>query len=114
MREKRGDKRQQCFYYLDLIDCDNIHDSGKLIDISTSGLRYVSKTRHETDSLKRMRLTFPETTFGKDWVEFNARVVWSGLDTNDDYFASGVMFENLDNQDALILKKAMEDYLFDN
>lgn len=114
MREKRKDKRNHSFYYLKLIDTATGRQSGNLVDISSGGIGIVSSDRNEVDTVKRLRLMLPETTFGRDWVEFKARTMWCRKDINPSLFASGMKFEEMDEEETIIMHRALEDHLFKN
>lgn len=113
MHERRENKRKHLFYYLNLFDCETGEKAGRLVDISRSGLKLINKDKTATDIRRRLRLILPTTSFGKDWVEFEARVVWCERDINPDYYAAGLKFETIDRDDENTLHRALKDYLFE-
>lgn len=87
--ETRSLKRRHLIYYLEVYDDDTGNLLGHLVDITTEGLKLVSKERIEKNRVFKMRMTLPEGYFEEKELHFQAKSLWSSNDVNPDFYDTG-------------------------
>ncbi|MEW6427225.1 MAG: PilZ domain-containing protein [Thermodesulfobacteriota bacterium] len=98
-------KRRHLIYYLEVFDEDTGRLLGHLVDITTRGIKLISKEAVPLDRVYRMRMHLPEGYFKECVVHFEGRAVWSGNDVNPDFFDTGFDVPNLDKNVRKIIIK---------
>ena len=93
---RRALKRRHLIYYLEVYDEDSDKFLGHLVDITTQGIKLVSKKPIETEKIFSLRMNLPEGYFDDKVLTFKAKSLWSGNDVNPDFFDTGFMAPNLD------------------
>lgn len=87
--ETRSLKRRHLVYYLEVYDDDANELLGHLVDLTTSGLKLVSKQRIPTNRSYRLRMMLPEGYFSQKDLYFEAKSLWSSNDINPDFYDTG-------------------------
>ena len=87
--ELRALKRRHLIYYLEVYDDETGELLGHLVDITTEGVKLVSKTFIEKDKTYRLRMQLPEGYFDETVLRFEAMSLWSSNDVNPDFFDTG-------------------------
>ncbi|MDG4475560.1 PilZ domain-containing protein [Thiovibrio frasassiensis] len=87
--ETRSLKRRHLVYYLEVYDDDANELLGHLVDLTTSGLKLVSKQRIPTNRNYRLRMMLPEGYFSQKDLYFEAKSMWSSNDINPDFYDTG-------------------------
>ncbi len=93
---RRALKRRHLIYYLEVYDKDSDKFLGHLVDITTQGIKLVSKKPIETERIFSLRMNLPEGYFNDSTLIFKAKSLWSGNDVNPDFFDTGFMVPDLD------------------
>ena len=94
--ETRSLKRRHLVYYLEVYDDDANQLLGHLVDLTTSGLKLVSKQRIPTNRTYRLRMMLPEGYFSQKDLYFEAQSMWSSNDINPDFYDTGFAAPKLD------------------
>lgn len=94
----RALKRRHLVFYLEVYDTKNDNLLGHLVDITTQGIKLVSKTPIEKGKNFTLRMTLPEDYFEDKVLTFEAESQWSTNDVNTDFFATGFSAPNLDSK----------------
>ena len=94
--ETRALKRRHLVYYLEVYDDDANELLGHLVDLTTSGLKLVSKQRIPTNRTYRLRMMLPEGYFSQKDLYFEAQSLWSSNDVNPDFYDTGFSAPTLD------------------
>ena len=89
MDDGRTLKRRHLIYYLEVYDEDSGELLGHLVDITTRGIKLVSKKPVDVDRAYHMRMVLPEGYFKESVLSFEGRAVWSGNDVNPDFYDTG-------------------------
>lgn len=105
MDDGRTLKRRHLIYYLEVYDEDSGELLGHLVDLTTRGIKLVSKNRIEIDRDYRMRMVLPEGYFKESILHFEGRAVWSGNDVNPDFFDTGFDVANLNKEVRKVIIK---------
>lgn len=94
--ETRALKRRHLVYYLEVYDDDANQLLGHLVDLTTNGLKLVSKKRIPTNRTYHLRMMLPEGYFSQKDLYFEAQSMWSSNDVNPDFYDTGFSAPNLD------------------
>lgn len=105
MDGKRTLKRRHLIYYLEVFDEESGELLGHLVDITTRGMKLVSKKAVATDRDYNLRMTLPEGYFREKVIHFQGRALWSGNDVNADFYDTGFEVPDLDKEVRTIIIK---------
>jgi hypothetical protein len=94
--ETRALKRRHLVYYLEVYDDEAGELLGHLVDLTTTGLKLVSKQRIPTHRNYRLRMMLPEGYFSQKDLYFEAQSMWSSNDVNPDFYDTGFSAPKLD------------------
>lgn len=94
----RALKRRHLIFYLEVYDTETDTLLGNLVDITTQGIKLVSKTPIETGKIFILRMTLPEDYFEDKVLTFEAKSLWSGNDVNSDFFDTGFSASSLNTK----------------
>ena len=96
-QENRVLKRRHLIFYLEVYDDQTGGLLGHVVDITTHGLKLVSKNPIPSAKEYRLRMALPEGYFAEKEIRFSAKSLWSYNDINPDFFDTGfAMKEALD------------------
>lgn len=84
-------------------------DTGRVIDISSSGMRLRSRKKIAPDTAYKFSMMIPNINFRKKVVAFDASVVWSCQSEQDDYFECGIVIESVTDKDKEIIEQFIKD-----
>ena len=98
-------KRRHLIYYLEIFDDDSGELLGHLVDITTRGIKLVSKKPIEVDRLYHLRMLLPEGYFKEKVLHFEGRALWSGNDVNPDFYDTGFDVPHLNKEIRKIIIK---------
>jgi cytidylate kinase len=87
--ESRAFKRRHLIYYLEVYDDATGTLLGHLVDITTEGVKLVSKAPIEKNRVYRLRMQLPEDYFDEKVLRFEATSLWSSNDVNPDFYDTG-------------------------
>ena len=108
MDDIRSLKRRHLIYYLDVFDNESGKLLGKLVDITTRGIKLVSRVPIAIDIDYSLRLTFPEGYFRTRDLSFEARSIWSSNDVNPDFYDTGFEVINLDREGRKVIRRLID------
>ena len=98
MKDTRTLKRRHLIYYLETYDEDTGELLGHLVDLTTSGVKVVSKKAIEIGKRYRMKMLLPAGYFKETVIHFEGVSKWSGNDVNPDFYDTGFEVTNLDRE----------------
>jgi len=98
-------KRRHLIYYLEVFDADTDELLGHLVDITTRGVKLVSKNAIAIDHEYNMRMTLPEGYFRENVIHFQGRALWSANDVNPDFYDTGFEVASLDKEVRTVIIK---------
>jgi len=105
MDDGRTLKRRHLIYYLEVYDQDTGELLGHLVDLTTRGIKLVSKKPITADRVYHMRMMLPEGYFKEKIIQFEGRSIWGGNDVNPDFYDAGFEVPNLDKKVRKIIIK---------
>jgi hypothetical protein len=98
-------KRRHLIYYLEIYDEDTGLPLGHLVDVTTRGIKLVSKTPIEANKTFHMRMMLPAGYFQETVLHIEAISKWSNNDVNPDFFDTGFEVKPLDIRARQIIMK---------
>lgn len=107
-QELRTLKRRHLIYYLEVFDDDTDELLGNLVDITTEGLKLVSKKAMKTNKVFNMRMNLPEGYFEDPVIHFQAKSLWSTNDINPDFYDTGFTAPDMDSKVKNIIGNLIE------
>jgi len=112
MLEKRSLKRRHPIYYLKVYDCKTNNLIGRVVDIHSKGMKLVSEKPVSQGGQLKLRLDLPRAIDNREYLEFEARPVWNGIDRNPDFFDTGFQFTEISRDDQHTIDSIFENYVF--
>ena len=112
--ETRALKRRHLVYYLEVYDDETNELLGHLVDVTTSGLKLVSKQRIPTNRNYRLRMMLPEGYFSQKDLYFEAQSMWSSNDINPDFYDTGFAAPKLDAKTQDIIRDLVSQISFND
>jgi hypothetical protein len=94
--EARSLKRRHLIYYLEVHDKESGRLLGHVVDITTGGLKLVSKEPIATNRLYTLEMTLPADYFRQKQVSFQAKSLWCSNDINPEFYDTGFAAPDLD------------------
>ncbi|MDH5525245.1 MAG: PilZ domain-containing protein [Desulfobulbaceae bacterium] len=91
----RALKRRHLIYYLEVYNDETNDLMGHLVDITTEGLKLVSKEKIPEKQTFKLRMSLPEGYFEQKVLRFEATSRWSFNDVNPDFYDTGFSVPNL-------------------
>ena len=114
MIEHRKLKRWHVIYYLRIFDQDTGSLLGHLVDVTTEGMKMVSERAIPVHEDWRLKMDVPlEGETGQE-VLFQARSMWSGKDTNPDFYATGFQIANPEPGTIQVIQSMIDGLSFDD
>jgi hypothetical protein len=98
-------KRRHLIYYLEVYDGESDLLLGHLVDITTRGVKLVSKAPIELGKSFKLRMMLPEGYFQEKVVYIEATSKWSNNDVNPDFYDTGLEVKPLDIRARQIIMK---------
>jgi len=112
--ETRSLKRRHLVYYLEVYDDEANKLLGHLVDLTTSGLKLVSKKRIPTNRNYKLRMMLPEGYFSQKDIYFEAKSMWSSNDINPDFYDTGFSAPKLDQKTQEIISGLVSQISFND
>ena len=97
--EKRTLPRKQLIFYPAVYRKGGKKILGRVVDITTEGMRLLSETPVAAGSHK-LRMELPRYLPETEKVTFTADAVWSGSDVNPDYQCTGLRITDISERDV--------------
>lgn len=94
IESQRSYKRSSLLFYLQVVIRSTGQPVGRLVDITPEGIRLVSEEEIPTDTTFEFRVILPEGFSGGEYLDVDAKSVWSKRTPNPKLFESGFMLIN--------------------
>ncbi|MCP4633683.1 MAG: PilZ domain-containing protein [candidate division Zixibacteria bacterium] len=107
MRDFRKNKRIHVVSYLKVTESATDETVGRVVDITTEGMRLRSEEPLKEDSALQFRLNMPQSTLGRKAVYFDASVIWCSKPPDSKYFDTGIQLLNVPRRDQLLIEELM-------
>ncbi|MBU4263077.1 MAG: PilZ domain-containing protein [Proteobacteria bacterium] len=114
MTKPRVLKRHHLIYYLEVHDLESGNLLGHLVDITTRGIKLVSKEQIPLNRTYILKLKLPAGYFQENEIHFEGKTLWSSNDVNPDFFDTGLEVTSLSLEERKILRKLIEQLGFND
>jgi len=112
--ELRALKRRHLIYYLEVYDDATGTLLGHLVDITSEGIKLVSKAPIAAGKDFQLRMQLPEHYFEDRVLRFEAVSLWSSNDVNPDFYDTGFRVTWKDRRAAEIVADLVQQFGFNN
>jgi len=107
--EKRLKQRHKYFY--SRVYDETTHDqTGRLVDITTQGMRLKCDKPVEANTNFQFRMVLPVGIEGKRSITFDAKSMWCKKTVNSDLYDSGFRLTNISPGNIEIIEKLIREY----
>ncbi len=114
MAKSRVLERRHLIYYLEVYDIETGRQLGHLVDITTRGVKLVSKEKIPLNQTFVLKLMLPGGYFKENEIHFEAQSLWSSNDVNPDFYDTGFEVTSLSTAERKIIRKLVEQIGFNN
>jgi len=111
-KEQKRETRRHLIYFSEVHDRDNRSFSGRMVDITRTGLMIISEEKVELEKQFHLEIILPKEVVGRDRINLKAKSLWCKKDINPDYFATGLEIEELDVIDEELIEYLIHEYGF--
>lgn len=108
MVEERKLKRMQVMSYLKICYRDTDIELGRVVDITTEGMRLCGEEPIQTSRTLTFKLALPTTSSENQEIVFDADVIWCRRGKNPDLYDTGIRLKNLSPEKVEIIEDFME------
>lgn len=108
MRDKRTQRRPNSPHRINVLSASNDAVLGRLVNITTGGLMFLSSEAFDHGTDLNMRLPLPTMANGNTAIELNGVVVWCGCDHNPKFNRIGIQFCNLGAEEGYIIETVLQ------
>ena len=99
MRENRKRRRRHTNTFLGVYDRSTEELLGRLVDMTTEGVRLLSKDTIESDAIYQFRMDLPVEIKGSTEIVFDAKSVWSKKDEISHEYSTGFQIVDLSSKE---------------
>ncbi|MEW6518882.1 MAG: PilZ domain-containing protein [Thermodesulfobacteriota bacterium] len=114
MSKSRVLKRRHLIYYLEVYDLESGNLLGHLVDITTRGIKLISKEKIPLNRPYVLKLKLPQGYFKESEIHFEGKTLWSSNDVNPDFFDTGLEVTSLSLEERKILRQLIEQLGFND
>ena len=107
-------KRRHLVFYLEVYDNSTNELLGQVVDITTKGLKLISKKAIGEDRLFRLKMMLPEGYFKEQLVEIDCKSLWCRPDVNPDFYVTGFEVQNIDLEAKGIIAQLIQQLGFND
>lgn len=111
MKQTRKLKRVHLIYYLLVFDYANEKLIGHIVDITTSGIKLMSRIPIEKDTIYHFKMILPEgIEEASKEITFKARSIWCKEKMYSDFYGSGFIFEAIAEDDIAVIQRLISQF----
>ncbi len=114
MLEERKQKRTYVMSYLKICQKDTARSLGRVVDITTEGMRLCGEEPIQTDRTIKFSLALPIAAKGNSEVVFDADIIWCRRAKNPDLYDTGIRLKNVPADQIDIIEDFMENSSFED
>lgn len=112
--ELRALQRRHLIYYLEVYDDATGELMGHLVDLTTEGVKLVSKKPIEAGKVFKLRMRLPEDYFDEKVMRFEAQSEWSTNDVNPDFYDTGFSAPTMSKRAKNIIMSLVNQFGFND
>lgn len=108
MGNKRSQTRRNTPHRINVLAADDDRVLGRLVNITTGGLMFLTGESFHRNQSIRIRLPLPTMSNDRTAIEVQTTVVWQNADANPAYTRVGVEFENVGAEEGFIIETVLQ------
>ena len=108
MRDQRRQLRRNSPHRVNVLTAADERVLGRLVNISPSGLMFLSKEWFNPGTLLKLRLPLPTMANCKLSIDVSGAVMWCQEDTNPHYNRVGLAFKDLGPEEGYIIQTVLQ------
>jgi len=112
MSNLRTQARHLLNVYLKVLDAETGEPLGRIVDLTTHGMRVVINGPVELGQEMQLLITTDIGDGSADSVRIDARCTWLGRDVNPDHEAAGFEFEHIRPRQEIMLARVIQQFTF--
>ena len=109
MEQVRISNRSRVISFVKIISDSSKTECGRVIDISSKGMRVRSKNPFRTDRPFHFSMLMPNINFREKVIRFDASVIWSDDSAVDGYYEAGLQIESVSEKDRSLIEQFIND-----
>jgi hypothetical protein len=109
-KQKRREKRIHLIYYLLVFDRKTDILVGHVVDITTEGMKLMSKAPLKPDTMYHFRMLLPDEMGGTKQISFDAKSMWCKDNLYSDFYGTGFRFEKISGTDIAIIGNLIDKF----
>ena len=109
MDKPRVSDRSRVISFVKIISDSSKRECGRVIDISSKGMRVRSKNPFRTDRPFHFSMLMPNINFREKVIRFDASVIWSDESAVDGYYEAGLQIESVSEKDRSLIEQFIND-----
>ncbi len=109
MEQVRLSDRSRVISFVKIISDSSKTECGRVLDISSKGMRVRSKNPFRTDRPFRFSMLMPNINFREKVIKFDASVIWSDESAVDGYYEAGLQIESVSEKDRSLIEQFIND-----
>jgi len=110
--EKRKHKRRNLLYYLSVNEKSTGKTIGRLVDITTDGLKLISEKSIKDTKDFKLLLILPELIDNKSEIYFEAKSIKCERNGLSDFYLTGFKFLDIGEEELHIVSKLINEFEF--
>jgi len=108
MNNKRNLSRRNSPHRINVLLAEDERVLGRLVNITTGGLMFLTSDSGLTSGLLRVRLPLPTMTKNRTSIEVEGEIVWTAPDANERYHRVGIQFTNLGAEEGYLIETVLQ------
>ncbi len=108
MHNQRRQQRRNSPHRINVLAAADEQVLGRLVNITTGGLMFLSPTPYKRHTELELRLPLPTMANGKLSIDVAGSVLWSRPDTNPAFHRVGLGFANLGAEEGYIIETVLQ------
>jgi hypothetical protein len=114
MEERRSFRRRHHFYYSRVFDESTKKMAGRLVDLTTEGMKIISEEPIESKKTFKFKLVLPKSIEGKKTLTIEAKSRWSKQASNPDLYDSGFELVNITAKKDRTIRQLIQTSCFED
>ena len=110
IEERRKLRRKYLVFFTRLFDQKSGLLLGHLADLTAEGMMIISEKPNDTQVTFDVRMDLPQSVFGKDHIDFQARSVWCKPDIDPTFWNTGFQLMDVQAEELEIIERIIEEY----
>ena len=109
MDKARTTERSKVISFVKIISGSSKKECGRVLDISSEGMRVRSKHPFPTNQPFHFSMLMPNINFREKVIKFDASIIWSKESDVEGYYEAGLQIESVTDKERKIIEQFIND-----